>query len=262
MKIATWNINSLRLRLPILKTFIDTHQPDIIALQETKVQDSEFPLEAALALGYPYIKFSGQKSYNGVAILSKHPIIEHFCLEFYNEDKRHIAVTIGDLELHNFYVPAGGDEPDENINPKFKHKMHYLDAMHDWFMQNRLKKQNIILVGDLNIAPLEHDVWSSKQLKNVVSHTAIERSKLMRNISEFGFIDIARYLTPHDQKLYSWWSYRSPNWDASNRGRRLDHIWTTPGINATHIEHLRDMRAGIQPSDHVPVILTYNMDLV
>ena len=259
MKIATWNINSLRLRLPLLKTFINIHQPDIIALQETKVQDSEFPLQAILTLGYPHIVFSGQKSYNGVTILSKHPIAEHFCLEFYNEDKRHIAAKIGDLEFHNFYVPAGGDEPDENINPKFKHKMHYLDMMHDWFMKNRSKNQNIILVGDLNIAPLEHDVWSSKQLKNVVSHTDIERKKLMRNITEFGFIDAARKLVPHDQKLYSWWSYRSPNWDESNRGRRLDHIWATPDLanKVTNIQHLREMRSSTQPSDHVPVLITY-----
>jgi len=131
--------------------------------------------------------------------------------------------------------------------------------MHDWFMKNRSKNQNIILVGDLNIAPLEHDVWSSKQLKNVVSHTDIERKKLMRNITEFGFIDAARKLVPHDQKLYSWWSYRSPNWDESNRGRRLDHIWATPDLanKVTNIQHLREMRSSTQPSDHVPVLITY-----
>lgn len=259
MKIVTWNINSLRLRLPLLESFVLEHQPDIIALQETKVQDIEFPLGDVMMLGYPHIVYSGQKSYNGVAILSKIPITNHFSLEFYNEDKRHIAARIGDVEIHNFYVPAGGDEPDININPKFKHKMHYLDMMHDWFLSNRSNEEKIILVGDLNIAPLEHDVWSSKQLKNVVSHTDIERQKLMRNITEFGFVDIARSLVPEEQKLYSWWSYRSPNWDESDRGRRLDHIWATPAIsnNVSKIEHLRYMRATKQPSDHVPVVITY-----
>lgn len=259
MKIATWNINSLRLRMPLLKAFVDEHQPDIIALQETKVQDIEFPFADVLSLGYKYIRFSGQKSYNGVAIISKFPIDSEFCLEFYNDDRRHIAVKIGDLEFHNFYVPAGGDEPDENINPKFKHKMHYLDNMHDWFMKNRSNDQNIILVGDLNIAPLEHDVWSSKQLKNTVSHTNIERIKLMRNITEFGFIDAPRKLVSHDEKLYSWWSYRSPDWDSSNRGRRLDHIWVTPNIagRLTKTEHLRESRASERPSDHVPVLITF-----
>lgn len=259
MKIATWNINSLRLRMPLLKSFVDKYQPDIIAIQETKVQDVEFPFGEALALGYPHIRFSGQKSYNGVAILSKLRIDEHFVLEFYNEDKRHIAVKIGDLEIHNFYVPAGGDEPDENINPKFKHKMQYLDLMHDWFMINRSDSKNIILVGDLNIAPLEHDVWSSKSLKNVVSHTDIERKKLMRNIEEFGFVDVSRKIVAHDKKLYSWWSYRSPNWYESDRGRRLDHIWATKDIaqKLKDVEHLRMIRSMTQPSDHVPVVATF-----
>lgn len=258
MKIATWNINSVRLRMPLLKHFVEAHQPDVIALQETKVQDIAFPLGDIISLGYPHVRFIGQKSYNGVAILSKLPIDAEFSLEFYNQDKRHIAVKIGDVEIHNFYVPAGGDEPDENINPKFKHKMHYIDAMHEWFGKNRDKGQNIILVGDLNIAPLEHDVWSSKQLKYVVSHTEIERTKLMRNITEFGFIDSARHFVPHDEKLYSWWSYRSPNWDESNRGRRLDHIWITPNMvnGLVKVEHLRNIRGMTQPSDHVPVLAT------
>ena len=258
MKIATWNINSLRLRMGLLKAFVDKEQPDIIALQETKVRDEEFPMMDVMSLGYKYVRFSGEKSYNGVAILSKLPIESELVLEFYNDHKRHIAVKIGDIELHNFYIPAGGDEPDEEINPKFKHKMAYLDMMHDWFMKNRKNTQNIILVGDLNIAPLEHDVWSSKQLKNVVSHTDIERKKLMRNITEFGFIDAPRSLITHDQKLYSWWSYRSPDWNSSDRGRRLDHVWVTPDLASKlkNTSHLRDMRAEVQPSDHVPVLIT------
>ena len=128
--------------------------------------------------------------------------------------------------------------------------------MHEWLIQNRNQEHKIVLLGDLNIAPLEHDVWSSKQLKYVVSHTDIERTKLMRNLTAFGFIDTARHLVPHSEKLYSWWSYRSPNWDASDRGRRLDHIWITPNLvaNFTQIQHLRDIRGITQPSDHVPVL--------
>ncbi|MEY3197515.1 MAG: hypothetical protein RLZZ59_886 [Pseudomonadota bacterium] len=242
--------------MPLLKDLADSEKPDIICLQETKVQDIEFPLGDVISLGYKYVRFSGEKSYNGVAIISQIPIEESFCLEFYNSDKRHIACNIAGVEIHNFYVPAGGDEPDPDINPKFKHKLQYLDDMHKWFMQNRNKAQSIILVGDLNIAPLEHDVWSSKALKNVVSHTDIERNIMLRNIEEFGFVDAPRSLIDHKEKLYSWWSYRSPNWAESDRGRRLDHIWVTPSIvdNLTKVVSLKSFRAAKQPSDHVPVI--------
>ncbi len=260
MKIVTWNINSIRLRLPLLKLLIDNHQPDIICLQETKVQDSEFPIMDIMLLGYENVVFTGQKSYNGVAILSKYPITEHFSLEFYNSDKRHIAAKISDIEVHNFYVPAGGDEPDEAMNPKFKHKIAYLTMMNQWFLEERKNNKNpIILVGDLNIAPLEHDVWSSKSLKNTVSHTKIEREMLLNNINSFGFIDSARHLIPSNEKVYSWWSYRSPDWSNSDRGRRLDHIWITEHLIhcINKIEHLRQFRAYEQPSDHVPVMLYF-----
>jgi exodeoxyribonuclease III len=257
MKIATWNINSVRLRMPLLKYLVDSEQPDVIGLQETKVQDISFPLGDIISLGYKYVRFVGEKSYNGVALLSKLPIDDAFSLEFCNSDKRHIAIQIGDVEIHNFYVPAGGDEPNVSINPKFKHKLQYLDDMHMWFMEHRNKNQNIILLGDLNIAPLEHDVWSSKQLRNVVSHTDIERIKMMRNISEFGFIDAPRQMVDESKKLYSWWSYRNLNWASSDRGRRLDHIWVTPHISSKILTSstLKFMRASTQPSDHVPVII-------
>jgi len=257
MKIVTWNINSLRLRMPLLKGFVYEYQPDIIALQETKVADPLFPLGDCIGLGYRYVRFSGEKSYNGVAILSKYPIEESFCLEFYNHDKRHIAARIAGIELHNFYVPAGGDEPDEAINPKFKHKLSYLDLMNEWFLKNRNKNQNIVLVGDLNIAPLEHDVWSSKQLRNIVSHTDIERTRLNRNMNEFGFIDAPRLIFPETEKLYSWWSYRNLNWEKSDRGRRLDHIWVTPNLVTKPISSsiAKEMRKLKGPSDHVPVLV-------
>jgi exodeoxyribonuclease III len=257
MRIVTWNINSIRLRMPLLKSFCDEYQPDVIAIQETKVADPAFPLGDCIGLGYQHVRYSGEKSYNGVAILSKHPIEEEFCLEFYNQDKRHIAAKIKGIEIHNFYVPAGGDEPDVEINLKFKHKLAYLDSMNEWFLKNRHKDQEIILVGDLNIAPLEHDVWSSKQLKNVVSHTDIERAKLNRNMNEFGFVDAPRLVFPEREKLYSWWSYRNLDWEKSDRGRRLDHIWITPNLAQKPISSslVKSMRKSNSPSDHVPVIV-------
>lgn len=257
MKVVTWNINSIRIRFPLIKNFIDAYNPDVICFQETKVTDEAFPLGECISLGFPHVRYSGEKSYNGVAIFSKFPIEDEFILKFCNDDKRHYAIKINGVELHNFYVPAGGDEPDIDINPKFKHKLEYLDEMHNWFLQNRNKDQKIILLGDLNISPLEEDVWSSRQLRNDVSHTPIEREKLMRNLTEFGFVDSSRMFVPETEKLYSWWSYRSPDWEKSDRGRRLDHIWLTPELASKADNHViaKEMRGKPSPSDHVPVMV-------
>ncbi|MES2214735.1 MAG: exodeoxyribonuclease III [Pseudomonadota bacterium] len=257
MRIATWNVNSVRVRSSQLAQFAKKYQPDVIALQETKANDYAFPNIECMAMGYQHIRLSGESGYNGVAILSKYPLVDDFALEFYNHDKRHIAVKIGDIEIHNFYVPAGGDEPDPEINHKFKHKLAYLDLMHEWFMTQRSSKQKVVLVGDLNVAPLEHDVWSSKQLQKVISHTDIERKMLMRNMQEFGFIDAPRLFVDEQEKLYSWWTYRTPDWQASNRGRRLDHIWVSEGLRAQVLatSFAVEMRSLTQPSDHIPVII-------
>lgn len=257
MKIVTWNINSIRLRLSLLKKLIEEHQPDVICLQEIKVEDLLFPLDSISELGYKYLYYSGQKSYHGVAILSKIQATDNFIVEFYNEDKRHIAVKIKDIEIHNFYIPAGGDIPDIKENPKFKHKLEYIDLAQNWFTTNRSKQDKIIVLGDLNIAPHEHDVWSSKQLKNVVSHTGIEREKLINFQNSLEFIDSARHFIPMDQKLYTWWSYRNLDWLKSDRGRRLDHIWVSANLKGRmkSIYSLKNARSWTQPSDHVPYIL-------
>ena len=257
MRIATWNINSLRLRLPLVKIFVDQYQPDIIAFQETKVDDLNFPLSECFNLGYEHIRFSGERSYNGVAFLSKHPISKYYSLELFNTHKRHIAVEINGIEIHNFYVPAGGDIADIALNSKFAHKLEYLDLMYEWFQKFRSTDQKIILLGDLNVAPFENDVWSSKQLTNVVSHTKIEREKLLRNINDFGWFDIPRLFTPVTHKLYTWWSYRNVDWRASNRGRRLDHIWASKGLKANLYNYhiIISARSYVRPSDHVPVIV-------
>lgn len=257
MRIATWNINSIRLRMVTLIDFANKFSPDVIALQETKVEDSSFPHIECISMGYPYIRMIGEKSYNGVAILSKYPIDETFSLQFYNEQRRHIAVRCREIEIHNFYVPAGGEEPDTKINEKFRHKLSYLDSMHEWFMKNRNKDQKIILVGDLNIAPLENDVWSSKGLKNTISHTDVERKILTRNLEEFGFVDGPRKFVNESEKLYSWWSYRSTDWQKSDKGRRLDHIWVSEALSDSLVGTftVKKMREHLQPSDHVPVII-------
>jgi exodeoxyribonuclease-3 len=163
-----------------------------------------------------------------------------------------LQAPTGPVELHDFYVPAGGDIPDTALNPKFKHKLDFVQEATNWFAARQ--PHRCILVGDLNIAPLEHDVWSHKQLLAVVSHTPVEVAHMQAWLAS-GFVDAMRHFVPADQKLYTWWSYRNRDWKVANRGRRLDHIWVTPDLVAS----LRDMTILVEArdwergSDHVPV---------
>jgi exodeoxyribonuclease-3 len=260
MKIVTWNINSLRLRLDNLKKLEDKLRPDIIALQETKVEDSKFPLQEINDLGYLHCYYSGQKSYNGVAILSKIKPKSSFSINFVNNDARHISILFdNNIEIHNFYVHSGGDIPDIKENKKFSDKLDYLDAMEDWFIKNRKPSDKLIIMGDFNVSPYEHDVWSSYQLRNEISHTLIEREKLVRILNSINFLDIGREKVPYAEKLYSWWSYRNRDWQKSNRGRRLDHIWSTSNIKYKEFHILKDARNWEKPSDHVPVFCEFDL---
>jgi len=264
--ILTWNINSVRLRLPLLQRLIEEKQPDIVCLQETKCLDDVFPLAALRAAGYPHMALKGQKSYNGVAILSRHPFagveMRAFCGR---DDCRHICVlvTIGGrcLRVHNFYVPAGGDEPDPTINEKFAHKLAFIEEMRQSISARDGDDRSVLLVGDLNIAPLEHDVWSHKQLLKIVSHTPVETQGLEQMREACGFVDLMREKIPAQEKLYTWWSYRARDWQTSNRGRRLDHIWGSPDLVAplVSIDVLSDMRGWASPSDHVPVMAYFTL---
>ncbi|NBX74911.1 MAG: exodeoxyribonuclease III [Alphaproteobacteria bacterium] len=257
MIIATWNINSVRLRLPLLRQLIQQHRPDVICLQETKVVDELFPVDELQKEGYAHQFFSGMKSYNGVAILSREKLsdtgVHHWCGQ---RDCRHIAATLRNgLRLHNIYVPAGGYEPDVKKNPKFLHKLNFVEEQEKFWAKQKNKKS--MIVGDLNIAPLEHDVWSHAQMKNVVSHTADEILRFTAWQKSAGMVDVMRALIPPAEKLYTWWSYRAPDWEKANRGRRLDHVWMSDDSAgmATRVHVLRDYRAAAQPSDHVPVLL-------
>jgi len=257
LRISTWNINSVRIRIPLLKKFIAQHNPDILCLQETKVDDANFPLEDLKALGFPHIAFSGEKSYNGVAILSKIPLKNIGSMKMADsEHKRHISAVLPDgTALHNFYVPAGGDIPDPKLNPAYDFKLRFVEHMTQWSKELKKSGQPAIILGDFNIAPFEHDVWSSKQLRNVVSHTEPERTRLDTLKAAHGWCDIGRHFVSENEKLYSWWSYRNRDWKKSNRGRRLDHIWATPGLTPAlkKFSILSEARDWESPSDHVPV---------
>ena len=258
MRIITWNINSVRLRIAQVLRVMKEHKPDIVCLQETKTPDEFFPHEAFEKAGYIHRHIHGMKGYNGVAVLSKIPFraqdIHHRCGK---EDCRHIGVSFKDFELHNLYIPAGGDEPDPEINVKYKHKLDFVDEMTGWFAKNYTAKKPLVALGDFNIAPLEHDVWSHKQLLNVVSHTPPETTRLNKMLASLNWTDVTRHFIPVEEKAYTWWSYRNHDWKKSNRGRRLDHIWVTkplaPALKShTIITQTRDWE---QPSDHVPVMI-------
>ena len=261
MRIVTWNINSLRLRLGLLERLVETLSPDVICLQETKVPDELFPDAGPAALGYPHVARRGMKSYNGVAVLSRYPLRVHDEAPDWCErgDCRHLHVTVdapgGAIELHDFYVPAGGDVPEPAVNAKFAHKLAFIDEVTLHFAATGVRARTV-LVGDLNIAPLEMDVWSHKQLLGVVSHTPVEVSKL-NGWLEVGFVDAVRHFVPADERLYTWWSYRNRDWRLSNRGRRLDHVWVSPDLVGSLVRHevLVDARDWTQTSDHVPVMV-------
>lgn len=261
---VTWNINSLRLRQEHLHRLVAELQPDIICLQETKVPDELFPEAISEKIGFPYVLKRGMKGYNGVAFISRVPLetaedTPDWCGK---NDCRHISARLKiagmNLRIHNFYVPAGGDIPDRSTNDKFAHKLDFLSEAREHFA--KFKPERAVLVGDLNIAPLEQDVWSHKQLLNVVSHTSVEVDalNLWRNQ---GFYDAIRHFVPESRKLYTWWSYRNRDWAASDRGRRLDHIWITPDLitSLNGYSILREARNWDQPSDHVPVALTLDL---
>ncbi len=258
--LATWNINSVRLREPLVLKLLAEHGPDILCLQECKSPVELIPTESFAEMGYKYRVARGQKGYNGVMILSKLPIEEAGAEDFVNlGHARHIAGKLENgVTIHNFYVPAGGDKPDREVNEKFGQKLDYLTEMRDWFHTN--KPEKAILVGDLNIAPREDDVWSHKQLLKIVSHTPIEVEHLAETQDAGNWIDVTRKDIPEGQ-LYSWWSYRARDWDVADKGRRLDHVWATPDIiNASHGSKVeRAVRGWEKPSDHAPVFATFDL---
>ena len=258
--LATWNINSVRLRAELVARLMREEGPDILCLQECKSPVDKIPVEIFTNLGYTHMVARGQKGYNGVAILSKLPMEEVEAHDFARlGHARHIAGRLENgVTIHNFYVPAGGDVADREVNEKFGQKLDYLTEMRDWAHETAPEKS--ILVGDLNIAPREDDVWSHKQLLKVVSHTPVEVEHLGAAMEAGKWVDVTRQDIPEGQ-LYSWWSYRARDWDAADKGRRLDHIWATPDIsNAAHSSRiLRPVRGWDKPARGPTVLATFDL---
>jgi exodeoxyribonuclease III len=258
--LATWNINSVRLRERLVAKLMAEEAPDILCLQECKSPVEKIPVEQFQALGYRYMVARGQKGYNGVAILSKLPMTDAGGHDFASLDHaRHVAGRLENgVTIHNCYVPAGGDIPNRAENEKFGQKLDYLTEMRDLFRAELPQKS--ILVGDLNIAPREDDVWDHKALLKIVSHTPIEVDHFNAVMEAGKWCDVTRADIPAG-RLYSWWSYRAADWDGADKGRRLDHIWATSDIaSAGHGSRiLRAARGWEQPSDHVPVFASFDL---
>ncbi len=269
LKLTTWNVNSVRFRIDLVAKFIKAARPDILCLQETKCPDDAFPIRRFRRLGYDHAALNGQKGHHGVAILSRLPFDQVTTRGFCGKtDRRHVTVVFGEkaglkdpITLHNLYVPAGGDIPDPAANPKFEHKLSFLDEMRECADMHVKGGGRAILVGDLNVAPLEHDVWSHRQLLDVVSHTPVECEKFVAARKAGGWVDIMRELVPEPTKLYTWWSYRSPDWKTADKGRRLDHIWLAPALadRVATLKIAKEARGWEAPSDHVPVTATLQL---
>jgi exodeoxyribonuclease-3 len=256
--------------MDLVKRFVETYKPDILCLQEIKCADGSFPVNGFRAFGFDHIEINGQKAYHGVATLSRLPMERVESRDFNGTgEARHLAVRLAAPDakgavIHNFYVPAGGDVPDAEANPKFGQKLAYLKAMERWCRARKDKKAHrAILVGDLNVAPLETDVWSHKQLLKVVSHTPVEVDHMEALRRAHDWIDVMREHVPPQEQLFTWWSYRARNWRESNRGRRLDHIWVTPALRKTAItlRVIDEARDWEQPSDHVPVVAEFDLSV-
>ena len=256
--IASWNINSVRKRLALLERLAEHTGADVICLQETKANVDVFPTAEIAAMGYPHHAVSGFGGYNGVAILSKLPLSD---IGRYphcgRDDARHISATIADLSVHSLYVPAGGDLACSVRNPKFAHKLKFVDTVADHFAGTHGYRDALVVAGDFNVAPLPSDVWDHVKLSRVVTHTPIEIAALERMKRSLQFIDTLREIVSEDDPVFTWWSYRAADWQAANKGRRLDHIWVTQPLKSriASVEVLTDIRHWTPPSDHVPVIL-------
>ena len=244
----------------------------MVCLQELKAGAEDIPAEAFAAAGFPHQAIATQAGYNGVAILSRLPLRDVTTYTWAGgDDARHVFARIdtgdtgknGGLGVHCVYVPAGGDVPDRGTNPKFDYKLRYLDAMADHFAGAYGFRDPMVLAGDLNVAPLPADVWDHAKLKNVITHTETEVAALERLKRSLDWIDTQRQLVGDDDPVFTWWSYRAADWAQVNKGRRLDHVWVTPGLKdrIADVEVLTAVRHWSPPSDHAPVRLVLSVGL-
>ncbi|MBJ3775984.1 exodeoxyribonuclease III [Acuticoccus mangrovi] len=258
LTIVTWNINSIRARIDLFGMMTKKLRPDVVLLQETRVTDGSFPLKTMHRRGFKHTALNGRGGHHGVAILSKVPL-DDVRIDIIGgiDQSRHVSAVVdwgGPARLHSLYVPSGGDEPDVETNEKFRQKLEFVDGMLEWGQS--AVGERAIVAGDFNIAPYPSDVWSHRQLLDVISHTPAETDRLENVRASQGWVDVVRRDRPEPQEVYTWWSYRNKTWPGSNRGRRLDHIWASPSLadSVREIDVLREARGWEKASDHVPVV--------
>ncbi len=247
LRLATWNINSVRLRIDQVARFVAERAPDVLLLQEIKCTTDQFPRAAFEDMGMPYLRVAGQKGWHGVAIASRLPLEDSDTFQVCKlGHARCVSAQVAGIDVQNFYIPAGGDVPDRVLNPKFDHKMDFYEQL-TAIVARQDKARPLVMAGDFNIAPGEGDVFNHRYMSKIVS----------------GFADVLRDRFPEPQKLASWWSYRAADFRKSNRGLRLDHIWTSPGLTPAVVKDTArihdDVREWDRPSDHAPV--TVDLDV-
>lgn len=254
MKVATWNVNSIRLRIESVIEWLEKTGTDVLCVQETKVEDGNFPLEPFTSAGYN-VEFFGQKSYNGVAIISKHDITD-VQKGFHDDDdeqpKRLIAANVNRVRIVNTYIPNGT----ELGTDKFTFKLDWLQRLRHMFDSDCNLNSKVLLCGDFNVAMDENDVWSVPAWTGKLHFTLTERAA-MHYVKQWGFADVYRQQNG-DKKEFSWWNYREGSWQ-KDQGLRIDHIWVSPSLaekcSACWID--RDPRGGDKPSDHTPVVAEF-----
>jgi len=250
MKLATWNVNSLKVRLPQVIDWLQTNQPDMLCLQETKLSDENFPAAEIAAIGYESV-FIGQKTYNGVAILSKHKGSEIITAipGFEDEQKRVVAATYGDVRVISVYVPNGDTVESE----KYQYKLRWLPALTGWLQQELKDHQKLAILGDFNIAPEDRDVYDPQLWQGKVLCSQPERAAF-GDLLQLGLTDSFR-LFEQAEKSYTWWDYRMMAFRL-NRGLRIDHILLSNALASicTSCTVDKAIRKLERPSDHAPVV--------
>lgn len=253
MKIASWNVNSLRVRLGHVLQWLESAQPDILVLQETKMTDDQFPHEEIRAAGYEVV-FSGQKTYNGVAVLSKvEPRNVLFDLpELEDPQRRIVAAQIGDIQVLDLYVVNGSEVGSE----KFAYKLDWLEKVTAWVEAQLEQHKKFIILGDFNIAPTDRDVHNPKSWHEKILCSTPERNAL-KKLLNLGFVDSFRMFEQEDE-IWSWWDYRSGGLE-NNKGLRIDLILSSDLLaeqcTACYVD--KAPRTWDRPSDHAPVVAEY-----
>lgn len=254
MKIASWNVNSLRVRLPHVLDWLKENQPDILALQETKMTDDQFPADEICEAGYE-VSYSGQKTYNGVAILSRQQQLDLVTDVPGLDDpqRRILAATIDGVRLINLYVVNGQEVGSE----KYDWKLHWLDKVSDYIEKQFEEYEKLVVVGDFNIAPADEDTWDPEEWKDRILCSKPERAAL-RRLLDMGLIDTFR-LFEQEPDTFSWWDYRAAGF-RRNRGLRIDLILASPRMREVCTAGYIDKapRQLERPSDHAPAVAEFS----